>query len=348
MIKNYSIDLNYIYSLKEKIKSNPNFFKDDLIVIDNLISKLNGEKLTSEIDSYLLLENDAALNNMLNHLHGFVETFSCQGTFFDEPVNPRYQNIYISNNEVMEYAKAFFHEHGSFFYSPVCQFLSNSDGRIAFIKNKNTEGEVNVVKTTNDLFLIVPNHHNITKLSIAMHELEHIIDFSNNPNFLSNYFISEIASLFMEMIGCDWISDRGIGNKEETEKRKIFIYSIVKREAFDIIMKRQIIEIYNGLKDKSKESIDKALDEEEINPAYFKWAFSTSLLQNYYYQISFYIAVELYYIYNNNKKYALSILKDVILNGNDANIFFILEKYGIVLNANTLQYEDDIAKTLKI
>ena len=73
-----------------------------------------------------------------------------------------------------------------------------------------------------------------------------------------------------------------------------------------------------------------------------------SITQDYSYQLPYLIAVELYVIYHNNRKKALAVLEDIILNGDQYNIFDILNKYGIVLNKNVLYYEDFLYKKITL
>ena len=60
------------------------------------------------------------------------------------------------------------------------------------------------------------------------------------------------------------------------------------------------------------------------------------------------IAIELYTIYNIDKDKALYILRDIIMNGTDNNIFNILKKYNINIGNNIVSYEQDMCLKLGI
>ena len=67
-----------------------------------------------------------------------------------------------------------------------------------------------------------------------------------------------------------------------------------------------------------------------------------SLVNDYYYQISYLTAIELYNIYKNDQEYALFILKELITKANDDNILQFLEHFGICLGESLSGYEDSL------
>ncbi len=351
MERDYKINLSYLYSLRNAFMNSKNKkYDDDIITLNNLINKLKGyEVKRKKISPYLQLETDAIIKPYLDAFYQQVKVFNSIGSYFEEPLVPKYKSILLTDIDVVNLAKEFFHEQGSFYYYSISDYLAHGNERMCFFKPNNlSEGEINIIRNTDEVFLLAPNYRNITKLSITIHELQHVIDYYNNPEFSLNPVISETAALFMEMIGCDWINKKLDLNPEETEKRKFSVYSIVKREALDVESKTDIIESYNELENHTRSDVDQMLIDDDISDEYFRWAFAVPLVANYNYQIAYYIAIELYFIYKKDKRYALSILQDIIINGSDDNIFCLLGKYNIILNASTLKYEDEMAKVLKI
>ena len=86
------------------------------------------------------------------------------------------------------------------------------------------------------------------------------------------------------------------------------------------------------------------LNKEGFSQNDLNFYFEQGIVSEISYQISYLIAIELYMIYYRNKDLALKICEDIIMNGTSENIFKLLDKYGIKLNSNVVNYENKIYK----
>lgn len=282
-------------------------------------------------------------------LFSYVSKFSKSGMAINPSYSPKYNSILLTDDETVDLCRDFYTEQGPFFSEMLEEFCEDKYSRLHFFEpNKNSEGEIHFIESTGDAFVFSPNYQNIKKPSVLTHEFEHVIDSFNNPKYYRNKVIREIGSTFMEMIGCNHLA-RVLDLGDDGVKRRAQIHTIVKSTADFLVDKMTALHFINGLRDQSvKEVLRKTSAKLKHKKKYIQYMFDTNLVEDYYYQISYLIAIELYEIYNVDKDRALYILIDIITNGNDNNIFEILNKYNIVLNSNVCKYEDDMCLKLGI
>lgn len=341
-------DLKELLSILRKFNHEP-MVQVDIIRLSNYIKRFERNFSDECISSYERLLDDADEVNFYKPFYPISYKFASVGRKQDElSFQTKYTPISFSDDEVMSNADEFFREQNDFFYSGFQDFASEAEDHLKFINtNSDTEGETLTLKSTGEAFAFVPNYSNITKFTILIHECEHIIDFFKNPNFLDNNIIKETAAIFMELIASDFIAKK-YSLYDENFKRRNFLHTITKSQATLLKDKVMLLDLVNKYRHLSESELFDILQKKDFTKEDVEFYLEATISQDSNYQIPYLIAVELYVIYHKNKRLALNILEDIILNGNNYNIFEILFKYGIVLNTNILLYEDCLYKKITL
>lgn len=322
----------------------------DIVTLTNAINRLKNNFDTSQdIPIADKLARDISLLEEYQECYDYVLDFLSKGLYFERSVNAKYKSIYLKHDDTLDLCMDFYTHQGRFFSEAMEEFYKEKDDHLKFFKpNKFSEGEMVFVQSTGDAFVLSPNYRNFKKATILIHEFEHVVDAYNNPVFYNNMIIREFAAMFMELIGCDFIAKR-LSLREDHLIRRFEIHSIVKSAAVYIPTKTEILEFTKGISDESVESVTKKINNKfDVDHDYLNFLLDTHLAQDYYYQISYMIAIELYTIYQIDKDRALYILMDIVVNGDDENIFEYLKKHNIVLNSNLINYENDMCFKLGI
>lgn len=363
MIRNYNISKFDIYKLRRLLVSKLKSCSDadeiedinnDIIRIDFLLNRVNKNFNTSNShnndDNIELtgLRNDIRFLEDFKYLYKIVKCFIKTGIGVEKPAEVKFRKTHLSNDDAINLAHDFFEEQDEFYYKGFEHFYQNIYGHLKFIKpTKDTDGEIHCIDTTGDFFMYIPNHQDFTKASILIHEIEHAIDFYNNPFFYRNLLIRETSSMFMEMIGVDYLA-KELNLVNVNYIRRFYLHTVAKMQGCDIFVKNQVLHLLDKYKN---------LSDKELLIMFKKYGFSTDLIEffnssniveDYYYQIPQLIAIELYKIYSEDKEKSLYILKDIIMNGTDENIFEILDKYNIHILEHVVDYEYDLVLKLGI
>lgn len=351
MQRNFKIDINFVKELRDNLlEFDPN--NEDVNRLEILIKKLENnfnDESNKKNKDLKVLRDCLEYYDDFKFLYKIVRKFACTGMYIDSIATPSYKPLTISDDECLSLANDFFKEHGAFFHNQFNEFYSESNDHLEFINpNDSTDGEIHYFNSTGDAFVFVPNHNNFTKASILIHELEHVIDAYNNPNFYENYIIRETSAVFMEMIGVHYLGKQ-LNLTDAPYMRMFSLHTIVKSDSYNIYYKNQLLYLIK----QNKHLNDKKLKGMLFNKYSMSYKFidfcnKYNLFEDYYYQIAQLIAIELFNIYNVDKEKALFILKDIIMNGNDNNIFSILEKYNIILIEHLEQFENDLCLKLGI
>lgn len=352
MQKKYNIDIQELEKLLEILSSyhEDEAVSNDIYTLTSAIDRLkNNFNVTENLTFIERIARDLSLYKSCKKHYPHVANFLRQGMVFEEAYRPEYKSIYISDDDSIDLCRDFFNNHGPFFSKAFDEYREDIHDRLMiFEPNKFSEGEVHFLETTGDAFVFAPDYHNITKPSILMHEFEHVIDCFNNPYFYRNKIVRETGSLFMEMIGCNYLAKIFSLEKDHVERR-FNVHSIIKSAALYTADKMEILKLIKGYQNANEESIIKNLNKQfGMLKKDIDFLLECHLVSDFYYQISYLIAIELYTIYSNDKDKALYILMDIIMNGNDYNYMTILNKHNIVLNNNVKKYEDDMCLKLAI
>lgn len=329
--------------------ANDSVVTSDIHCLGSYISRLENQFLDQDISLYEKLLDDAGDLHFYKPFypifHKFAELGRCQDELSFKNV---YTPFYMSDEQAMNDAKEFFQLQDEFFYSQFEEFNDEANNHLKFVdKDADTDGETLMLKSTGDAFVFVPNHSNITKFTILIHELEHCIDFFNNPNFLDDYVIRETSAVFFELLASDFIASK-YNLFNDGFQRRSYLHTLIKSQAAILMDKYRLLDLINDKKDLNEQELFAYLvmNNFDIDDIYF--LSEATLMQDNSYQIPYLIAVELYVLYYKNKELALIILQDIILNATQYNILDILSKYGIVLNTNVVQYENDLYKKITL
>lgn len=351
MERNFNIQFSYLKDLYNELME----FRNDADVLKDcyrlemLIERYRTNFSDAHEESLSeLIEDDISVYQFYKPFYPFVKEFVNTGfSSEDLDCHPTYRNLDISNTVAFNETGNFFSNQGGIFYDGFLEFDEECDGHLQFVdKDANTDGEVFFLKSTGDAFVFCPNYTNITKLTILVHEIEHVIDAFKNPLFFDNTTIRETAALFMEMLACDYFAKKfNLGG--DNYKRRLFLHSAIKNEAELLVDKIELLELWKKYKNIGNDKLFIVLEDNGFSLDYIRFLMQSSITQNFYYPIAQLIAIELYYIYRQNGRYALSILEDIILNGNNDNIFELLKKYGIKLISHVEQYEKNLLKKVK-
>ena len=351
MKKAYDIKINDLKDLLLVLRqfSNEPTVQTDIYCLSNYISRYERNFSDERLSLYERLLDDADDVHFYKPFYPLSRQLASLGRNQDElSFETKYSTIKLSDEQVMEDADIFFREQGDFFHSTFSEFQDEAYDHLKFVNtNAETSGEVLTLKSTGDAFVFVPNHSNITKFTILIHESEHVIDFFNNPDFLTAHAVSETASLFMELIACDFIAKK-YQLFDDNFQRRNFLHTIIKSQAALLKDKIELLDLVNKKRNLDEQSLLIYLGKHEFTKEDIKFYLEATINQDNAYQIPYMIAVELYVLYHHNKKLALTILQDIILNANQYNIFEILGKYGITLNQNMLYYEDCLYKKITL
>ena len=348
--KKYCIDINKFYMMRNILE---NFYPEniyELELIDFCIKRLNNDFFTKRISTSInRLRRDSFLLDKYKKFYPYIRTFVKKGIYIETLFQPNYHEIIINDNEALNIAGNFYSDLDLFFKKQFDSFYNEASDHLEFIKpNINTEGEIHFFESFGEAFAFIPDYPNFTKVSILIHELEHIIDSFSNPKFYTNLVIREVTAMFMEIIGCDYLEEV-LDIKGDSNVRKFYIYAINKMNADDLAYKIQLLHLIRKNKQlKNKDLMNLLINEYNFSKNVIDELSNYSLEEDYYYQISLLCAIELYYIYKKDKDLALYIIKDIILNANDDNIFEYLNKYNINLNERVFCYEDELCLHLGI
>ena len=354
MSKHYDITIDYLDDLVNMLLP----YRDDMTVkkdlynLDVLRHRLANNFKSPDIDSINSLEqlnDDIGYYDFYKIFYPFVKKFSETGLYMPNAAVVSYNKTIFSNDRTIKMVQRFFEEQGLFFADPVLDFFKTGANHIKFIQPSiNTEGEMYYLSSLDEHFIITPNHPNFTKLTNASHETEHVIDTVRNESFYQNVVIREAPPMFMEMISSDFYAKQ-LRLTDANYMRRFYIHSLVKANSYNIFYKNQLLYLIHQHSNLSeKELLLLLFKKYKFDSRRIDYLAEYSITEDYYYQISYLIAVELYMIYQTNKERALAILQEIILTGTDDNILSLLEKHGIILNNSIVQYENDLCLKLGI
>lgn len=353
MAKDYNIklsDYEFLLHLLESNNDGSKLINTDISLLKYFIKRVrhNFDVPTSDesVDLYTSVIDDLQGIQKASRVISILEDYP---TFFhiEYDTVPEYKSIVIPDKKAVDIAYRFFRSQNETYYSNFLDVYDTLSDHLKFIKpNKNTAGETHFIQTTGDAFIYVPNYSNISKVTILIHEIQHVMDALENAGFWYQPFIKETAAMFMELISTDYVANE-LHMQSEAVKRKAEIHHIVSGDRSLLLDKKEMFDSLVGKKISAdnflQELSNTGYTDEEVKSILYN---STDLLIGY--QLPQYIAIELYYLYQTNKSKALEILLNIVRYGNDANIFDILGVYGIHVGSHLTSYESELGKKLQI
>lgn len=351
MAKKYKINIEYYEKLLDMLKA----YSDGSEIIETDIRNLSFY-LKCLKDSFNKISEQPILDSISDDFEDIkeyeqffptIESYLAKSIFDTYEVTPKYKKVSLSDDDAVSLAEEFFSKQGKYFYKPFLEFKENIHTHLEFIKpNYNTGGEAFFLRSIPEEFVYIPNTKDFTKATVLIHELQHVIDFYHNQYFCEDIILKEVLALFMEMIGCDFVASN-LNLKKDNFLRRYEILSIVKCEGLDLTARLSILKDLKDLGINSQKKLDIYLENNEIPKEEFESLERESILSSLLYQIAFLIAIELYYIYLDNPKDALTICKKIVSDATMHNYTSILDKYGIVVGENFNRYEEALSLKLK-
>ncbi len=318
----------------------------DAIRLEEYIKRVkNSFSATESISAFEQLQDDLEYHNFFKPFYPFVESFIFTGRAVDElNSSMKYKSVLLSDEQVMADVMEFYGHQGSLFQSQILNYSEEAEDHLKFIKDTvETDGETLFLKSIGEAFVFVPNYSSITKFTVLIHELQHVIDFYINPSFSEEYVIRETIAMFMEMIAADYIAKK-YNLYSEGFKRQQYLHAVVKYQAHNLLYKTDVLDIAEEHEKLSEKDMITVLNKEGFSQNDLNFYFEQGIVSEISYQISYLVAIELYMIYYRDKDLSLKICEDIIMNGTSENIFELLDKYGIKLNSNVVNYENKIYK----
>lgn len=286
-----------------------------------------------------LIRQEIREHDFLKPFEYFIKEFAWMGESIRTlSITPSHQDIIIPNAVAVADATSFLASHGPFFKEPLDEFYCDITTHLKFT-NKDLEatGGTLYLRSTGDAYVYVSNRHNITKTSILTHELEHVIDFFNNPDMYNSLITREVIPVFMELVSLEHYSEK-YNIKNEAYQRMLYTYSTLKERALNFIEKMDMLDTVAKYPNLSDDNLLKLLQDKGFDLNFLIYLIKMPI-QDFYYQIPEIIAVELYFLYQTNKERVISILEDISLHGNDSNILELVASHNIKLTKNIPEYE---------
>lgn len=343
MVDNYKIDTDiilkkilYILSIQKKY-NNYKIGEKDLFTLTNMLINL-GANVPLEANESLkdiLAIDTGEIENYRNSYK--IIKFLYNNLDIDSYV-PTYSSYTMSNHDALEESTHFFKQYDGIFVKALNSYYKDSNFHLEFNDNV-INSETYFLDKGKETYVLVKNYHNICKFTNLIHELQHCIDNYINSSFKNNYLIRETAALFMEMLASDYISKVTELHKDGFERRRE-LHSIISVTVFNLYHKTQMLSIAQKNMEKSSDEISNLIREKlHISKLGIEILTKTTLVEDYMYEVAYLIAIELYTIYSDDQEKAIYILKNIIMYGNDDNIFQLLNKYGIRICQNVMKYE---------
>lgn len=361
---NWTIDdLKNRYSLLLKMREKETD-PEKLLLLGASISNLYEDILDLEVN---ICDNELKLltcynmekSDLLAHkfLWGDINIFYEEADLKDIVIPPL-KTMSLSKDDILELTHDFYKSClDKFFFH---NFLKHYRNRYTNIKFKNNEdrymGEAIHILSLGESFITIVRDFNIEDVLTAIHEYEHATSVSINPYTVmdQNYTFCEIGSIFMEMIGADYLETIFKNGEaiiaKANEHQKYYGNAFILKSKIDLIEAEK--EYY-----KDGYTNNKALKHSSANYCGLTLKIVDKLIQEggipYDYVISYIFAIELYNIYQIDKEKALNILRKLVYTDcKDEETFYkIIKNYGLIPNYHTREYtkslKDDILKLEK-
>ena len=354
MGRDYNIkltDLKRKLKYLKKIDDGSDLFRSDIFNLETFIKRYDSNFQTPlgyVNDDFWddVLEDVAGLNHsskIISILQGLNLDFN---PFAEYSAN--YTSLYLSDNDAVDLAYEFYKTDACVFYNSFLDVYDSLPNHLQFIQpNKYTDGEVINLRSTRDRYIFSPSNPDITKVTILIHEIQHAIDGLENNDFSYHFLINEVASLFMELLACDFAAKK-LNVPSDGDKRKASIQSIIVNDSIYLVDKFEMFQCLNGLQISNLDQLyaelnKKGYPNDEVDE-YLKYSVSSMIS----YQLPLLIAIELYKLYKADKIDALETLLGIVRYGNNDNIFAILEGLKINPGSSFKEYQDDLVKKLKL
>lgn len=268
------------------------------------------------------------------------------------PNTPKLKTSSLSPKDLLDLTHDFYKSLNSFFFGHFMQNFYRRNDHIKFTPqniNYKYDGVCIFIPHTNEAFIEIIRNYTLEDVVKVIHEYGHATGYSINflNRFYPNLYYTEIISLFFELISADFLGNifgqdkstiiKAINHNTMSELAKITSFKI------DLITAESLLPNgYNRNKD-IKQTAQILLDLDSLKTEYL---FADENLEISDYTIGYIIAIELYFIYLEDKDRALHILKKIILYNakSELDYFKHLKRLGIIPNLHIQEYESMLQK----
>lgn len=328
-----NINNMYLYYHKRMIEEkNPVLKRKYQEVIDSLFEiidfyeiNLNKKRKAVIIDECEDFSYRDVINDDFRTLHDYgiyapiIRDFNEQfkSIFIKQP--SELSKIKISENNIVTLSTLFYQQLNEPFRDTYAHLAEHFKSRLAFRllpKDLECAGNAHIVRHTKVVYIDVGIENTFQDYISLVHEASHAITELLNPDIIwdfNKYCFTEVDSLFFEIVGGDFIGDKTNNKKDDLIVKQRIFYDYL--ECASIICAK--MDLYSCLSKKE-------LRNNKLIKQYYKEEFGlkkqkieeislTYIHEIWHYIISYLTAIELYYIYLNDKDEALSLLYKIIL-----------------------------------
>lgn len=259
---------------------------------------------------------------------------------------PDLNNTSLSPKDILELTYDFYKSLDPFIFKHFMQHFHMRKDHIRFVnqKDNNDFSGINIVIShRNEAFIEVVSENTINDVITTIHEYGHLTSYTINPfnKCTPNFYYTEVITLFLELIGADYLgnlfgSDNSIILKADNHNTMSDFTNITSRK-IDLFTCEELIP--NGY---TKNEDFKTIGKELLNLNFeeIKSLFTNENVEIDDYVIGYIVAIELYYIYLEDKDKAIYILKKMLLYKakSELDYFNNLKRLGIIPNQHIHEY----------
>ncbi|MBE6156482.1 MAG: hypothetical protein E7161_01930 [Firmicutes bacterium] len=280
---------------------------------------------------------------------------------FSRVNNTRIQNVSqlkqcsLTPKDILTFTHDFYKSLGSFFFNHFMKIFLRRNDHTMFLPpdaKVSYAGMTLYIPHNNEAFIQIYREYTINDIITSIHEYAHGTSYSINflNLFAPHYFYTEIITAFFEMIGADFLSSTfGQENStiiKATNHNTMVEIGKVTSHKIDLITAESLLP--NGYQ-RNKDLKKVANELLELDSAKTEYLFSQENLDVDNYIMGYIIAMELYFIYLEDRDKALYILKKMLLQNakSELDYFINIKKLGIIPNFHTLEYRNQLDQSVQ-
>jgi len=271
--------------------------------------------------------------------------------------NPTVNIINISNNDILELTHDFYKELNPFFYKNFMKNFKMQNNHLVFKKldlsNPSIYGQTITLDSFDESFIEIYKNNTINDVITSIHEYSHATSARINYHHLlyPKLLFCELDSEFMELLACDYLFKTL--NNTDLLKIKINKYDDYRKKAHKIVNHIKLINAEKYLKyGYHNETVLKNISNNKchIKTNDLKNMLYSPDISSINYLISFIFALELYYLYKEDKEKALYNLEQIILLkcNSEEEYYNNILNFGINPNFNLNKFYQDSINELNL
>lgn len=259
---------------------------------------------------------------------------------------PLLKKVSLNPKDILTLTHDFYKSLNPFFFGNFMQNFYRKNDHICFLPQNdksNIDGQTLFIPHRNEAFIEIFRCYTLNDVLTTFHEYGHATSYTINylNRFDMHYLYNEIITLFLELIGADFLETQ-FGQNTATTLKAINHNTMIELGKITT-NKIELIEAENILSNGYSKNKDlKRIARELLNldSAKTEDLFNEENLEIVDYNIGYIIAIELYYIFLEDKDKALFILKKLLLQNakSELEYFQNIKKLGIIPNLHTQDY----------